>query len=143
MRAGTCSIRKPRSGSYEGQKVGVNRVRFRGGHTVREAFVAYKGSVLQQLSGPRAGGDIRYDLIVLAMHDQDWNVDLLEIFRKIRLGKGHDTVVMRFGSAHHALAPPILNDSLRSFRARPVVAVERSRRHFAIERRTIRGELRL
>src|ERR1700681_3111905 len=109
MRAGKRSSRDRRSGCEERQQLGVNRVRFRGGHTVREALVAYKSSVLQQLSGPRTGGDIRYDLIVLAMHDQDRDVDLLEIFRKIRLGKGHDTVIMRFGSTHHALAPPILN----------------------------------
>src|SRR5271167_3357025 len=109
VRAGKCSSPDGRSGRDELQQVGVNGVGFRGGHTVGEALVAYESSMLQQLSGPRAGGDIRDDLIVLAMHDQDRDVDLLEIFRKVRLRKGHDTVVMRFGSAHHSLAPPIFN----------------------------------
>ena len=36
---------------------------------------------------------------------------------------------------------PILDDGLRDFRARPVVAVERPRRQVAIELRTIGGEL--
>src|SRR5438132_7548515 len=70
-RAEKCSSRDRRSGCNERQQVGVNRVRFRGGHTVREALVTYKSCVLQQLSGPRTGGDIRHDLIVLAMHAQD------------------------------------------------------------------------
>ncbi len=39
-----------RGGCDELQKVGVNRVRFRGVHTVREALVAYKSCVLQQLA---------------------------------------------------------------------------------------------
>jgi hypothetical protein len=62
--------------------------------------------------------------------------DLLEIFSKIGLGKGHDAVIMRFGTPHHALAPPILDDCLRGFRTGPVVAVERPRRQLAIDLRT-------
>src|SRR5437588_10054869 len=50
---------------------------------------------------------------------------------------------MRLGAAHHALTPPVLNDRLRGFHARPVEAIERPRRQFAIELRAIGGELRL
>src|SRR6266849_7193017 len=50
---------------------------------------------------------------------------------------------MRLGAAHHALAPPILDDRLRGFGPRPVVAIERTRRKVAIKLRAIGGELRL
>ena len=46
----------------ERQQVGVDRVRLRGGHAVREALVGFHGCVLQQLSGQRPGGDIGHDL---------------------------------------------------------------------------------
>src|SRR6266849_1772731 len=50
---------------------------------------------------------------------------------------------MRLGAAHHALAPPILDDRLRGFGPRPVVAMERTRRKVAIKLRAIGGELHL
>ena len=63
----------------ERQQVGIDRVRFRSGHAVREALVGFQGCVLQQLSGQRPGGDIGHDLVVFAMHDQHRDGDLLEV----------------------------------------------------------------
>src|SRR4029453_13440439 len=48
---------------------------------------------------------------------------------------------MRLPAAHHALAPPVLDDPLRGFRARPVEAIEWSLRQIAIELRAIGREL--
>jgi hypothetical protein len=48
---------------------------------------------------------------------------------------------MRFGAAHHALSPPVLDDAPRCCRARPVVAVERAAGEIEIELRAIGGEL--
>src|SRR5258705_3171505 len=50
---------------------------------------------------------------------------------------------MRLRTAHHALAPPILDDRLRRFRARSVKAIEWSLRQVTIELRAIGRELRL
>ena len=46
----------------EPQEVGIDPVRFSSRHAVRKAFVGFRGSVLQQLSGQGPGGDIR-DLV--------------------------------------------------------------------------------
>src|SRR2546430_2501690 len=50
---------------------------------------------------------------------------------------------MRLRATHHALAPPVLDDRLRGFHARPVEAIEWPRWQVAIELRTIGRELRL
>src|SRR5436305_7430996 len=48
---------------------------------------------------------------------------------------------MRLRAAHHALAPPVLDDRLGGVRARPGGAIERSRWQVAIELRTIGRKL--
>src|SRR5438445_2460636 len=50
---------------------------------------------------------------------------------------------MRLGAAHHALPPPVRDDGLRDFCARPVVTIEGALRKRAIELRAIGRELRL
>jgi hypothetical protein len=50
-------------------------------------------------------------------------------------------MVMRFRTAHHALAPPVLDHAPGHLRARPVVAVERAARDRPIELRAVGGEL--
>src|SRR5438477_4217459 len=50
---------------------------------------------------------------------------------------------MRLRAAHHALTPPVLDDRLRGFHARPVEAIEWPLRQVAIELRAIGRELRL
>src|SRR6266487_4369407 len=50
---------------------------------------------------------------------------------------------MRLGAAHHALPPPVRDDGLRGFCARPVVTIEGTLRKRAIELRAIGRELRL
>src|SRR6267154_103176 len=41
----------------ERQQVGIDRVRFRSGHAMREVLVGFQGPVLQQLCGQRPGCD--------------------------------------------------------------------------------------
>ena len=106
-------------------------------------LVGLQSPVLQQFGRQRTGGDIGYDLIVFAMHDQHRNRDFLEVSSEIGLGERYDPVVMCLGRAHHALAPPILDDRLRGFRTRPVITVEGAGRHITIELRAIGCELGL
>src|ERR1700722_3477629 len=50
---------------------------------------------------------------------------------------------MRLRAAHHSLAPPVLDDRLGGLHARPIEAIERTRRDIAVELRAIGRELRL
>src|SRR5271168_295234 len=47
---------------------------------------------------------------------------------------------MGLGAAHHTLAPPILDNSLRNLRTRPIEAIERTRRHIEIELCPVGGQ---
>src|SRR5512132_3204890 len=60
---------------------------------------------------------------------------------KIRFGEGFDAVVVRLGTPHHALRPPVLNDRLRRLSAWAVEAVKGPSRQIDIELRTVGGEL--
>src|SRR5437660_12273141 len=77
------------------------------------------------------------------MHYQYRHGDLLQVFGEIGLGEGDDAIVMRLRAAHHVLPPPVLDDRLRGFRARPVETIERPLRQIAIELRAIGRELGL
>src|SRR4029077_18119848 len=110
----------------EGEQVGIDRARFRGGHAVRKALVGLQGPVLQELRRQRPGRAIGNDMIVLAMHHQHRDINLFQGFGEIGLRERDDAVVMRLRTAHHALAPPVLDDGLRGLGARPVVAIERT-----------------
>jgi len=48
-----------------------------------------------------------------------------------------------FGSAHHSLAPPVLNDRFRGFDAGPVEAMEGARRELPVEHGPVGGKLDL
>ncbi len=93
----------------ERQQVGIDGVRFRSGHAVREALVGFHGSVLQQLTGQRPGGDIGHDLVVFAVHDQHWDGDLLEVLREIGLGKGKRPRCRRNAPWHRPSCPGATN----------------------------------
>ena len=84
------------AGTYEGQQVGIDQVCMRGRHPVRQAGVGFKRPMLQKLDGPCSGRGERANLVVLAMHHQDRNVDHLEIVVKLGLGKGFDAVIRQF-----------------------------------------------
>ena len=102
-------------------------------HAVRKALVGLQRAVLQQLGRQRRRIGIRHDLVVVAVHHQHRHGDLLQVFGEVGLREGDDAVVVGLRAAHHALTPPIPDDRLRRFRARPVVAVERPRRQVVIE----------
>ena len=81
-------------------------------HAVRKALVGLQRAVLQQLGRQRPGVGVGHDLIVVAVHHQHRHVDLLEVLGEVGLRERLDAVVMRLGAAHHALAPPVLDDAL-------------------------------
>src|SRR5882762_9980522 len=77
------------------------------------------------------------------MHYQSRHRDLLQVLGKVRLRESHDAIIVRLSTAHHALAPPILDHTLRCFCVRPVITVKRPSWHIQIELRPVGGNLRL
>jgi hypothetical protein len=130
---------RPLSAPDECEQIGTDGGSFCRWHTVRKPFVGLQRAVLEQFRGKRAGVRAGNDLIALAVHNQHRNRDLLEVFGEVSLREGDDAVVVSLGTAHHALAPPIPDDRLRSLRTRAVVAVERTGREFVVKVRAAGG----
>ena len=75
----------PRLGSQEGQQIGVDLILMRGSEAVRRARIV---DFLRAFDEP--GRFLRRvfdgnDLIVLTMHHQGWNIELLEVLGEISL----------------------------------------------------------
>src|SRR5208282_1227047 len=87
----------------ERQQIRVDRRRLSRGHTVRKSLIGLQNGALYQFRAQRPRIGVWHDLIVIAVHDQRWHRDFLEIFGEVRLRKRHDAVVVRFRSAHHSL----------------------------------------
>src|SRR5712692_4573598 len=80
--------------------------------------------VLGQFGGKHGGSADRDDLIVVAVKDERWHVELLEVFGEICLREGLDAVEGGFVSSQHPLEPERIAQALRAFGAWPVGAVE-------------------
>src|SRR3989449_10920515 len=125
----------------EGEKIGIDHVGVRRAHAMRELLVDLQGALLEELRGQQRGIGDRDDLVVVAMHDERRHLDEFQVFGKVGLREGPDAVVVRFRTAHHALAPPVLDHGLGHLRARAVVTIEWPAREISIELRAIGGEL--
>ncbi|MCY1173935.1 hypothetical protein D9M73_141180 [compost metagenome] len=84
-----------------------------------------------------------HDLVVLAVHHQHRQTDLLQVLGEVGLRKGNNAVVMRLGTAHHSLPPPVEDRCLRHLRARAVETEKGAGGDIIVELRAVRGELRL
>src|SRR5260370_1550872 len=127
----------------ESEQIGIDLICIRSWHAVRETLIGFQYRALHQLSAQRGGVGIGDDLVIVAMHDQSWHRELLQVLCEISPRESDDAIIVRLSSAHHALAPPILNHTLRCFRARPVVSVKRPARKIQIELRPVVSHLRL
>src|SRR5262245_53964161 len=107
------------------QEVRVDRVGVGGKHAMREAGVELQSGVLEELDLEQSSALVRNDLVIVPLHDERWHVDALQVLSEVRFRKRLDTVVMGFGPAHHALAPPVLDDAIQPLRTRPVEPIER------------------
>src|SRR4029079_14937033 len=74
--------------------------------------------------GPARGRADGYDLVVVAMDEQQWNVDLLQILGKVGLRERADAVERRLEPGLHALQPELVQQPLWHLRAGAVGAVE-------------------
>src|SRR3984957_12527552 len=122
---------------YEFKKIGIDLVCMRGRHPVRQTLVNLQRTVLQELGSQRACVGERHDLVILAMHHQNRNGDLLEVFGEVGLRQGLDAVILGLGPAHHSLTPPVVDHPLRNLRAGAVETVEGTLGDIAVELRAI------
>src|SRR5215472_4161412 len=65
------------------------------------------------------------NLVVLTMHNQGWDIELLEVFGEIGLGEGLDAFIGILETSLHAPKPELIQDSLGDLGPLPVGAVER------------------
>ena len=79
----------------EGEQVGVDPIFMGRAQAVRRTFVDLQLSVSDQLGGEQGRGADRHDLVIVAMHDECRDVELPEVFREVRFGKGLDAVDRR------------------------------------------------
>ena len=110
---------------------------------MREARVGLQRAVLEELRGQRRGVRVGHDLVVVAVHHQHRHRDLLEVLGEVGLREGDDAVVVGLRAAHHALAPPVLDDRFGRLDAGPVEPVERPGRQRTVELRAVGGQLGL
>jgi hypothetical protein len=73
--------------------------------------------MLQELDLPCSGGGEGADLIVLAVHNEDWNVDHFKIVVKLGFGENFDALIVGRSATHHPLTPPVLSNPLGDDRA--------------------------
>ena len=91
---------------------------------MRPAGNDFQRGSLDQLGGKQRRVGDGHDLVVITMQDQRGHIDLREVLREVGLGERLDAVVGGFMTAHHALEPEGITQSLRDLRPCPVGAVE-------------------
>src|SRR5664279_2559596 len=93
--------------------------------------------MLQQFCLQHRSVFVRYDLVVVALDRESWYRDRFQILRLVCLRESLNAFVMSERAAHHALTPPIPDNSLRYFRSAPVKAIKRTRGQIEIKLRAI------
>src|SRR5215471_18566652 len=96
----------------KGQEARVDRVGVGGKHAMREAWVELQSGILEELDLEQSSALVRNDLVVVPLHDERWHIDVVQVLSQVCFRERLDTVVMSLGPAHHALAPPILDDAV-------------------------------
>src|ERR1700722_18418040 len=94
-------------------------------HAVRVSRIDFQGRVLNQLRLQQDGVLERHDLIVIALDYQGRHADCLQIVGLISFRERLDAEVVRDRGTHHALSPPIVDNTLDNLRARTIESVER------------------
>src|ERR1700720_918746 len=85
--------------------------------------------MVEQLSLQHGSVFVRHDLVIVTLQHESRHRDRFQIARLVCLRESLDAFVMSERAAHHPLAPPILDDSLRGLRAGSVEAIKRTRSH--------------
>ncbi len=126
-------------GPQERQQVGVELLLVRAHEAVGRSRIDLQGRVLDELGGEQGRVADWHDLVVIAMDDQGRNVELLEVFRLVRLGEGLDAVECTFETDLHRPQPEGVPKALRYLGTRSVGAVEGCA-EILVELRAVRGD---
>ena len=106
----------------ERKQIGIDFVRVNDRHTMREARVDLELRIFHQLDRECSRIWKGHDLVVVAMHDEGGNVDLLQVFGKVGLGKGLDAVLLSLEASLHPLIPEIFSHPFGDLCTLPVIA---------------------
>src|SRR4051794_7371031 len=87
----------------EREQVGVNLILVGRAHAVRRARHDFKRGPFNELRGEECRVGDWYYLVVVAVHDERRHVELLEVFREVRLGERLDAVEDGFMPGQHPL----------------------------------------
>src|ERR1044072_6057732 len=104
----------------EGQQSGVDLVLVRGREAVRRSWV------VDFLCAPDEPGRLsrgvmdRHDLVILAVHNERWHIDLFEVLGEVGFGECLDALVGVLEPGLHAPRPELIKNALRDLCARPV-----------------------
>src|SRR5262245_2053539 len=100
----------------EGQQVGVDLFLVRRREAVRRARIVYLLGALDQPGRFLCGVLDRDDLVVLAVQDQGWHVESLQVLGLVRFGKRLDTFVGVLEAGLHAPEPELIERALGDLR---------------------------
>src|ERR1700730_1666824 len=92
---------------------------------MRQSGVNFERSALHNLGRHHRGNADWYDLIIIAMHNQRRHVELLEVFGKVGLREGLDTMGDVGQAGHRLLRKETIAQAFRDVCPWPVEAVER------------------
>ena len=78
----------------EREQIRIDLLCVNDGHAMRKTGIDLELRILYQLCGECPCIGERYDLVIITMHNQGGNVDFLQVFREIGLGKSFDAVAL-------------------------------------------------
>lgn len=116
-----------RLGPQEGQQISVDLILMRSREAVRCTWI------VDFLRAPDESGGLDRrvldgnNLVVIAVHNQGRDIDLLEVLGEIGLREGLDALVRILEASLHAPEPELIQRTLGDFGSWPVGAVERYR----------------
>src|SRR3954462_540262 len=66
----------------------------------------------------------RDDLVIFAVHNERWHIDLFEVLSEVGFGECFDALIGVPRTGLHTPQPELIENALRDLRAGPVCAVE-------------------
>src|ERR1019366_461480 len=100
------------SGLEECQQVGIELLLVSLGQAMGCACIDLQSRVLDEFRRGKRSGANRYDLIVIAVNDQRWHVEFLEVFGEVRLRECLDALKRVLMAGLHTLEPKPVDHAL-------------------------------
>jgi hypothetical protein len=111
-------------GPQEGQQISIHLILMRSRDSVRRTWIVDFLRALDESGRLRCRVLDRDDLVVLAVHDQSRDIDLLEVLGEIGLREGLDALVGVLEAGLHAPEPELIQYALGDLSPGPIGTVE-------------------